>query len=329
MEMILTDADRLELTYLDIASYIDIDVGDANDFEISLSREDVRQYDVKKGCCIFDPGTEFGGIIEDVQSNTEDAEITFTGYVWRGLLNHMVIEPPSGQSYLTVSGDANRVLGKVLNKGTGLLFEVPDAESGINISKHQFRYTTALEGLTAMLEKVNARLDIQAVRGDAGEPFKLLIKAVKIKNYSEDVEYNGDNQVGVSVRDFRAGINHLICLGKGELAERTVVHLYVQLDGSIGKKQYYTGTDERTAVYDYSSAENAEVLETEGKKRLKELMNYKSATANTSKTDLAIGDIVSARDRDTGVSLSRPVVNKIYTYQNGIETLECKLKGEQ
>ena len=57
-------------------------------------------------------------------------------------------------------------------------------------------------------------------------------------------------------------------------------------------------------------------------------MNYKSATANTSKTDLAIGDIVSARDRDTGVSLSRPVVNKIYTYQNGIETLECKLKGE-
>ena len=329
MEMILTDADRLELSYLDIASYIDIDVGNTNDFEISLSREDVRRYDAKKGCCIFAPGTEFGGIIEDVQSNTEDAEMTFTGYTWRGLLNHMVIEPPSGQGYLTVSGDANRVLEKVLNKGTGLLFEVPDSVSGINIPKYQFRYIPALEGLAAMLEKSKARLDIQAVQGDAGEPFKLLIRAVKIKNYSEDVEYNGDNQIGVSVRDFGAGINHLICLGKGELADRTVVHLYAQLDGSIGKKQYYKGTNERTAVYDYSSAENAEVLETEGKKRLKELMNYKSATANTSKTDLAIGDIVSARDRDTGVSLSRPVVNKIYTYQNGIETLECKLKGEQ
>ena len=329
MEMILTDADRLELSYLDIASYIDIDVGNTNDFEISLSREDVRRYDAKKGCCIFAPGTEFGGIIEDVQSNTEDAEITFTGYTWRGLLKHMVIEPPSGQGYLTVSGDANRVLEKVLNKGTGLLFEVPDSVSGINIPKYQFRYIPALEGLAAMLEKSKARLDIQAVQGDAGEPFKLLIRAVKIKNYSEDVEYNGDNQIGVSVRDFGAGINHLICLGKGELADRTVVHLYAQLDGSIGKKQYYKGTNERTAVYDYSSAENAEVLETEGKKRLKELMNYKSATANTSKTDLAIGDIVSARDRDTGVSLSRPVVNKIYTYQNGIETLECKLKGEQ
>lgn len=329
MEMILTDADRLELSYLDIASYIDIDVGNTNDFEISLSREDVRRYGVKKGCCIFAPGTEFGGIIEDVQSNTEDAEITFTGYTWRGLLKHMVIEPPSGQSYLTVSGDANRILKQVLNKGTGLLFEVPDVESGINISKHQFRYTTALEGLTAMLEKVNARLDIKAMQGETRDPFKLIVRAVNIKNYSEDVEYNGDNQIGVSVRDFGAGINHLICLGKGELTERTVVHLYVQLDGSIGKKQYYKGTNERTAVYDYSSAENAEVLETEGKKRLKELMNYKSATANTSKTDLAIGDIVSARDRDTGVSLSRPVVNKIYTYQNGIETLECKLKGEQ
>ena len=169
---------------------------------------------MKKGCCIFAPGTEFGGIIEDVQSNTEDAEITFTGYTWRGLLKHMVIEPPSGQGYLTVSGDANRVLEKVLNKGTGLLFEVPDSASGINIPKYQFRYTSALEGLPAMLEKSKARLDIQAVQGDAGEPFKLLVRAVKIKNYSEDVEYNGDNQVGVSVRDFRAGINHRSVLEK-------------------------------------------------------------------------------------------------------------------
>lgn len=48
MEMILTDVDRLELSYLDIASYIDIDVGNTNDFEISLSREDVRRYDVKR-----------------------------------------------------------------------------------------------------------------------------------------------------------------------------------------------------------------------------------------------------------------------------------------
>ena len=182
MEMILTDADRLELSYLDIASYIDIDVGNTNDFEISLSREDVRRYDVKKGCCIFAPGTEFGGIIEDVQSNTEDAEITFTGYTWRGLLKHMVIEPPSGQGYLTVFGDANRVLGKVLNKGTGLLFEVPDSASGINIPKYQFRYTPALEGLPAMLEKSKARLDIQAVQGDAGEPFKLLVRAASERN---------------------------------------------------------------------------------------------------------------------------------------------------
>ena len=215
MEVILTDENRKELTYLDIASYIDIEIGEENDFEIILSRDDVKQYGVKKGYCIFSPGTEFGGIIEDIQSDTSKSEITFTGYTWRGLLNHAVIEPPSGQSHLTVSGDANKILAKVLKNGTGLLFQVPEEYSGIEIKKHAFRYVTALEGLSSMLEKVNARLDIQATRGKPGDPFNVFIQAVMINNYDEEVEYNGDNQVGVTVRDFQAGINHLICLGKG------------------------------------------------------------------------------------------------------------------
>ena len=78
-------------------------------------------------------------MIEDTESITSGENITFRGGAWRKYLEQLIIEPPSGQGYLTVSGDANRILKQVLNKGAGLLFEVPDYTAGINISKHQFR----------------------------------------------------------------------------------------------------------------------------------------------------------------------------------------------
>lgn len=73
------------------------------------------------------------------------------------------------------------------------------------------------------------------------DPFRVLVSAVKASNYSEELQYDGDDNINVTVRDYGRGINHLICLGAGELAERTVIHLYAQLDGSIGTKQYYKG----------------------------------------------------------------------------------------
>jgi hypothetical protein len=34
-----------------------------------------------------------------------------------------------------------------------------------------------------------------------------------------------------------SGVNHLICLGSGELQNRIVVHLYVDADGNISQTQ--------------------------------------------------------------------------------------------
>lgn len=325
----ITDTERIPLGYLDEMTSADVDVGDTNDFELVLSRSYAKYFGVRKGFQFFVPGTEFGGIIEDIQSDTSYSSITYGGYVWRGYLEQLVLQPPSGQSYLVVSGDANRILEQVLNTGTGLLFTVPKEDSGITIMKHQFRYDTALVGLEKMLATYSARLDIKAVEGTENNPFQVIIRAVPISNYSEELQYDGDDNINVFVRDYSCGINHLICLGKGELEERTVLHLYVQLDGSISSKQYYKGTAERMAVYDYSSASDDSELLSGGVERLKELMNYKSAEMSISDVDLQIGDIVSARDRDVGTVLSRPVVNKILKCSDSERTIEHKLKGEE
>ena len=329
MEYILADTSRLEVDYMDEVVTVDVDIGDTNDFEIVLPKDYAEKYGIKKGFYFFAPGTEYGGIIEDIQSATSSEDITYMGYTWRGYLDQFIIQPPSGQVYLTVSGDANRVIEQVLTSGTGLMFSVPDANSGIRITSQQFRYQTGLKGLSDMLAKYNARLDIKAVTGGTGEPFSVVIQAVKINNYSEELEYNGDDNINVSTRDYSRGINHLICLGHGDLADRTVIHLYAQLDGSISQKKYYSGTNERTAVYDYSSVTDTDELIKGGTDRLKELMNYKSAEMTIADADLEIGDIVAARDRNMKIVLSRPVTHKILNYDNGQEKIEYQVKGEQ
>lgn len=328
MEYVLADTDRLEVDYMDELVSVDVDIGDTNDFELILGKNYSEKYGIKKGFHFFIPYTEYGGIIEDIKGNTSDTDITYMGYTWRGFLDQFIIQPPSGYGYLTVSGEANKVIAQVLSSGTGLMFTVPDTSSGIQITSYQFRYETGLKGLTAMLAKYNARIDIKAVPGGTGEPFSVVIQAVKKRNYSEELEYNGDDNINVSTRDYSRGINHLICLGKGGLVDRTVIHLYAQLDGSISQRKYYTGQNERMAVYDYSSVEDVEELIKGGTDRLKELMNYKSAEMSIADADLEIEDIVAARDRSSKVVLSRPVINKILKYANRQGTIEYKVKGE-
>lgn len=328
MDYVIADTSRMELGYLENTETLDIDVGDTNDFELTIPRERSEYFGIQKGYCIFVPNTEFGGMIEEIQSATSETNITYRGNVWRLYLDQLIIEPPSGQAYQTVSGDANSIIAQILSQGTGLLFDVPDENSGIYILSYRFRYVSALSGLSAMLEAQGGRLDIKAMQGDSNEPFRVVVRAVKIQNYSEELEYNGDDNINVNVQKYERGINHLICLGQGELTDRLVIHLYAQLDGSISQtRKYYTGTAERTAVYDFSNAEQDELLDS-GIERLKELMNSSSADMDIEDANLEIGDIVTARDRDAGIVLSRPIVNKILRFSDGRESVEHKVKGE-
>ena len=69
---------------------VDLDVGDTNDFEINTA---VSEYDAKRigyGCKIFIPGTEYGGIIGDIESNANEEKVVIRGRTWRGMLQYKV-----------------------------------------------------------------------------------------------------------------------------------------------------------------------------------------------------------------------------------------------
>ncbi|MGN0252299.1 MAG: hypothetical protein ACI4EH_13195 [Oliverpabstia sp.] len=323
MEMILLDKDLKEIGPMNLD--VDFEVGDIlalNDFELYVPSA-LDAYGV------YIPDTEWGGIIEYDEGTTESESLTLKGWTWRGLLSQEIIEPPAGSDYRIVSGELNDILRDILSGVLGGFFVVPDVDTGKSITSHQFRlYTTVLEGLMDMLSGYGYRLKIYAKKAEAGGMIQVFCEAVPAVTI--EGQYDEDTRLGLRFVRSQMGINHLVCMGTGQLQNRQRVDLYVQEDGSIGKTQYYTGLLERTAYYDYNNAESLEELEESGKKRLKELAGYKKLEiTDVEGQSLEIGDIVIGRHRSMGITVEKPIIKKILTITGGKISIEYQVKGEE
>lgn len=325
MEFIICNAEKKEIGRLPDSASFDFDVGDTNDVEITCEKGllDFGMY-------LICPGTEYGALIEEKDLRTNEEEEIWTGNAFRRFLQEFIIEPPVGQDYRVVKGDAHDVMRQVLNGAFDNLFTIPETASGIDVGTYQFdRYTDALSGFVKMLKRKGARINIEVKQGGSNEPFSVVLSAVPIQNMSSEIEYSQDSKIAINLKESRRGINHLICLGKGELKDRQVVHLYAQLDGSISQKKYYAGLEERTAVYDLSNAEGLDELVKGGTDRLKELMGTKTMRMSVQDAELQVGDIIAGRDYETGLYLQKPVVQKIVRMESGTATVEYKVEGEE
>lgn len=326
MEFLICDKNKRELGTIPDNITVDFDIGDANDVEIVCERGFLNF-----GMYLICPGTEYGALIEELDSWTNNNKETWAGNSFRRFLQEIVIEPPTGEDYRIVSGDAHDIMRNILKDAYDQLFAVPYVPSGIKLENYKFdRYTDALTGFNKMLADKNARIDIEIQQGGSDEPFLIALSAVPIQNLSEEIEFSQDSNIAINLQESRRGINHLICLGKGELRDRQVVHLYAQLDGSILQdKKYYTGLQERTEVYDYSNAESLDDLISKGKKRLRERMGIKSMKMKVQEANLQIGDIIAGRNYENGMYLQKPIVQKIVRVENGTIEIQHKVEGEE
>ena len=154
------------------------------------------------------------------------------------------------------------------------------------------------------------------------------ISAVPIEDLSEKYEYSDDYGMKIIIEKKTGGVNHLICLGAGELAARTVIDLYVGKNGEITEKQAYFREYEIAEIYDYGNSGSSSELKEKGIEKLKELKSSDSVSASFQKLDVDIGDIVGGRNRATGIVLKEPVTQEIVKIKNGIETITYKV-GEE
>ena len=310
----------MDLIYMN-SSMQDIGVIKAYNFDLAFG-SDENNFELKVGvndhCCeagyyVYIEGTEYGGIIDAVASDTAAEEVTYTGRTWHGILNSKVLCPNSGQDYLTLNGNANTVLGTLISRmGLTSIFEASSDASNLTLSNYKMeRYITGYDGIRKMLKTINGKL-VMSYNGT-----KVILSAVPIVDYTDAGVIDSDI-MSFSVKKTSRKVNHLICLGQGELKDRTVVHLYADTSGSISQTQTLTGLDEYTAVYDNSNAESIEKLREAGSEQLAELQKQDDLSVSLSEGEdvFDVGDIVGAVDNVTGIAISVPISKKIISIQN-------------
>lgn len=296
----------------------EVGTGDAsNDFEL-------RGYDVFQGG-VYIPGTEYGGLIECPEDTTGEDLHTYKGWTWRGLLTQAVVSPPDGEDYYTASGDLHEIMSGLVTDRFSGLFTVPGELTGVTAEFQADRFCTVHEALTDLCEENGYKLVIEAYKSDT----------VKVELRAEPVVtvagvYNEDNRLSLTFADNRMGINHLICMGSGELKDRQRVDLYVDQNGNIGTTKYHTGLYEREQYFDYPNAESITELTKQGKKRLKEVMSKKTLQINRIQdVEMDIGDIVTGKHTVSGTSVSAPIDRKSFAYSGGIVRLEYHVKEDR
>lgn len=318
MDLIFTNAKRADQGVLSTYAF-DLSYGASeNDFELTIGS---NEQPLETDACIYIEGTEYGGIISGLKSSTNSATTTYMGRTWHGIINSKVIQPIPGADYIFVSGDANEVLSFLIDRlGLSGLFVASEELSGILISNYKmYRYCKGYDGIRSMLAASGAKLKI------SWQDRVVVLSAEPIADYTESPV---DGEIAtLTVEQHKDKVNHLICLGKGNLSEREVIHLYVDGLGRIGDVQYFTGLDEICDTYENV---NSDDLRSDGITKLKELRNNDKAEISIPETEgmvYDIGDIVGATEYKSGVSVTATVTQKIVKINNGVVSTEYKTGG--
>ena len=321
-DIIVAAPDGTELRCMLFSEY-DFEVGDEeNSFLVTIPRPEWES--VANDSRIYIPGTEYGGLYKRLESDTKNNSVAVGGLTWRGMLQKKIICPPAGQDYATDSGELNAILGARVSTAFPGLFVGSSESTGITVSYQYYRYVTLYDGLKALLKSVGYKMQIeynQVLR-------KVVVSAVPIVDYSNEIEYSSDMSADYSMIIDRTGINHLICLGQGELKNRIVEHLYVDANGVISQTQTFFGENEIAETYDYAGATREDLIKS-GADQLKGELNLNEfAIELESEREVQIGDIVGSRDYITGYTVTAPITTKIVKFEDGFVKIEYKLSAD-
>lgn len=319
MDLIYADENHNDLGVVSGYSF-DLAYGiSENDFELQISIAD--------DCCredylLYIEGTEYGGVVDDITVNTSSSTVSYHGRTWHGIIDSKIIVPEAGQDYYIVSGEANTVLSELIEKlGIDSFFVVSTEDSGININYQFNRYCKAYsEGILKMLNSVNAKLNVVWLNG------MVYLSVSNATDYTTHDDFDSD-QVNFKINKAYNTVNHLICLGQGNLAEREVINLYCDENGVISSTQTFYGLDEITEVYENTNAVSEELLSS-GIEKFKNLLSTdKVETTLDSDLIYEIGDTVGATEQITDISIVTKINKKIVKIVDSIVSIDYQTGG--
>lgn len=274
---------------------------DENDFTLTVP----FGTELEKGCAVYVPETEWGGIIREPWVVKEEglAWRVYHGHTWHGVMAERILYPDPGDDHLVVSGDANEIIQQmIVRTDLGGLFEAAPA-CGINIPRWQFDHdsTYLYDGLRKMLRSFGCALRVR--RSGSG---KTTLYAAPLRSMIDD---GRGSRYGYQLKRLHP-INHLKCLGKGELADRIAIDVYADDSGHVSTTQSIFGVGVREEIYEAANAERDDLLKN-GMEHLRDLQLMSEATITLPEgASYDVDDIVGIDDSDTGISV-RSSISKV------------------
>lgn len=240
----------MDLIYADVIEGQIIDLGVLNNYEFDLSYgESENNFQLTapmdgthfhENQIIYISGTEYGGVIDAIEVDTETLMMIYTGRTWHGILENKILYPPKGYNYMYVQGDANEVLAELLERmniieGDENELYVPPVYSVITaketlsgiyvegrIASESGNYAHGYTFIRDLLYKFGAKPKI--VDG--------VIEAVEYSDYSNDDDFLADTDQFKAKKAYNS-LNRLHCMGSGSLRDRYTIDLYLDEGGGL------------------------------------------------------------------------------------------------
>ena len=231
MDLIYQNADRVDQG---VMKHYEMDLAygrDENDFELTI---DSDNHCLEENYILYMEGTEYGGIVDAIESSNIDDTITYSGRTWHGILEGKLFEPEAGGDYLLLNGNANDVLRYLIERWELTeLFSVSEEKSSVEIVNYQAKYMKGYTGLRKILFEFGGKLKM-VYQGS-----RVVLSAEPYMDYSKDEEFDSSQVYFTSKKNYRS-LNHLVCTGLGEQNEQYVIHLFCD---EYGELQSYATTE--------------------------------------------------------------------------------------
>ena len=303
----------------------DFTIGEVNSFEVKVP----GNLGIKQDWFLMVDGTEYGGVVDGIDTDSLQDYITVSGRTWHGILEDTPIKPPSGQTHTIVSGDVNVIMGNLINQARLndrlMASREPSGYTVTNykmLSKTGERYFDLYTGFRRMLNEVGCKLRIIY---DSKER-KAVVSAVPRDSYVED-GLDGEI-VPIEIKITRP-YNHLICLGAGEGLQRLVCDVYADVRGNVSTTQTITGIGYRGTLYENVNCDNMTDLRDYGIDNLTDMQSDLESCSLSGETAefYDIDDIVGAKSVDQGLEIVTSIAEKIATFTDN-RTIEYETKTE-
>lgn len=332
-DLYLADESGHDIGIFSDSVYLDADINDG-DFDIELVVRREKDGIIENGSIVYIPGTEIGGFMTIERNKSTDVTDTYYGKTWRGMMTEKIVQPPSGQDYLILSGDVQEVIAGLINPRFSGFITVPAGSCGKTVTNFQVdRHCTLLKAIDDILNEKNLRLQIDYINLTPGEAGRVSITPVQKSDYSDRIEISQDYGIEFTFERNRGGITHIIGAGKGELKNRVICHYYADENGNISSTRSRTGLDEREYFFDYSSAESEADLKKATKEKLKELVCRDVIKTDPKKVDLDFdirpGDYIGSREYRSGKVAKVEITKQICKLQGGNLTVEQRADDKQ